>query len=679
MKCVNCGYNNLDEDNKCVNCGERLLKEDLDKILESKNSFDVDQTNDEIEKADKNNKIGTIILAGILVLIMFVVYGVGYLTPLNDYKDVNTENRLEESLERYHLNINDIYVDDIAFDLDYKLMSEKLLPEIKDYKGTITTPEIMKSLDEKITRSNEIGEKLYWYAKYQVDLDASDENAQELLEKGLSILGQFEESIAFLMPELVNKNKSELEYILNYKGSSEIETKEIMNQLKEMKEHTLSDEGENLLAMASGLLESPKNIWDKITVLDPVYPVYMDEEDNVNDIRSYELWEKAQSDPEFALEYNRLYAQVNGQNDNALAGTLMAEVQKNNFLAKARNYNSALEMSLSESEIQTQLYFDLIKITNENLKYLHKYQNIIMENEDQDVFISNERFKISRGEELIKEALKPLGNDYVKGFENAFEQRWIDLYPSEYKESGAYTSGVKKVHPYIVMNYINNYDSVSTLIHEFGHLMNYYYSSKKVKGTNWTPQDFIAEVPSTMNETLLIRQLKDNSKDSLERLKWLKYEIENINNTYFLQTMMAEFQQKIHDENLNGNIMTADELNKLYGSLYIKYFGESVKEYFVDEKSNEWSQISHFYQGFYVYKYATSLALAYDVSDKILEDKNNEYRDKYLEYLSFGSTRNPYDAMAFIDIDLNNTKWLDNFMEYYKGLVEEYQELLNDL
>ena len=283
-------------------------------------------------------------------------------------------------------------------------------------------------------------------------------------------------------------------------------------------------------------------------------------------------------------------------------------------------------------------------------------------------------FSISEAREILSETYKYLGDDYIDDFNYALDNNWIDLVPSEFKEEGAYTSGMKEVHPYIIMSYYGGLYDLSTLTHEYGHMANYRYSQEAVDSTSWTPNNFTAEVPSIFNEAILSEYLRDNAKTTDEKLAYLNNELNLINDTFFFQAMLSEFQYKIYKEVENGNLLTADELNKLFGSLYIEYYGDSFKDYLFDETSGYWSNIPHFYNGFYVYKYSTSLAIAYSVKEHI--DSNDISVQDYLDFLEHGSVISPEESLKTLNIDLYSDVWMNDLFNYYEMLIDELDYLL---
>lgn len=576
----------------------------------------------------------------------------------------------------YSLDVTHIYKTIDEFYSDVELLKNTISPEFEKFENTLNSKENIKEAFELYDKGYYITEKIYWYAQYQVSIDASNEEIQNLADEADAVIQTFTESTSYMWPELSMHDKETLKDILNYDGVLKADYERTLAQLIEMKIHILSKETEDALAMLTTFNSSPKNIWDKLSVLDTKYSVYRMDDGTLLDFTNEDNITKYQNDPEIAPKLFEYYTKMDRQNENALAEILMSEVQKNIAYSKIKKYDSFLEYGLSSDEVPKELYLNLLRKIDNNLPLLHKYQKLENKMYDDNLFpvISNE-FSMTNSRKILAESYKIFGDEYINRFNYALDNNWFDLLAREFKEQGAYTSGMKKVHPYIIMTYNGTLADLSTLTHEYGHMANYKYSQDAVNSSSWTPNAFTAEVPSTFNEAILSDYLRNSAETTDEKLAYLNNELSLINNTFFYQAMLAEFQYTIYQEVDNGNVLSADELNKLFGQLYTKYYGKSVEGFMFEGTNSYWSQISHFYSGFYVYKYSTSVAIAYSVKEKIAADEITI--DDYLKFLEHGTILSPSDSLKSLNIDLKSDKWMDDFFKYYETLVDEYEELLN--
>lgn len=717
MKCPKCEnmYDRTVHD-RCPVCG-RATNEDLEKqdeislnenqslnekamVNEGVNYNPLNDTNNTNTntKEKKKHSLAFYLIAAFIAFILFTLTFIGF--SINSFlkitnetsnnlevvKDVDTDEnsvQIEQSTlnifgddnNLYNLDVSHIYKNTAEFNKDIEKLKIAISPAIEALSGKLNSKKNIKMAFQLYDEGYYITEKIYWYAQYQVSIDASNEDVQNLADQADSVIQAFTEATSYIWPELAKKDENTLKDILNYDGVSEKEYKRNLSQLIEMKNHILSTETEDALAMLTTFNSSPKNIWDKLSVLDTIFYVHRMDDGTLLDFSSDEKVDKYQKDPEINAQLFEYYTEMDRQNENALAEILMSEVQKNIAYSKIKKYDTFLDYSLSLDEVPSELYINLLNKIDANLDSLHRYQELEnkMINENLLPTISDQ-FTMDKARSILSDSYKVFGDKYVTDFNYALDNNWLDLRPKEFKEDGAYTSGMKLVHPYIVMTYDGSLADLSTLTHEYGHMANYKYSQDAIDSSSWTPNSFTAEVPSTFNEAILSDYLRSKATSTDEKLAYLSNELTLINNTFFYQAMLAEFQYKIYVQVDSGNVMSADELNKLFGQLYIKYYGDSVRDFMFEETNSYWSHISHFYSGFYVYKYSTSLAIAYSVKEKISNDEIS--MDDYLTFLNDGSLVSSSDSLKNLNIDLKSDKWMDDFFKYYDTLVNEYEELL---
>ena len=314
-------------------------------------------------------------------------------------------------------------------------------------------------------------------------------------------------------------------------------------------------------------------------------------------------------------------------------------------------------------------YYDLKKELL-NLEELHLY----------DIYtpiISNfeKKYSFEDATNLVIDALKVLGDDYITILKDGFTNRWIDVYPTKSKRTGAYSGGSYDTYPYVLLNYQERYNDVSTLAHELGHSMHSYYARKTNDYQYGDYSIFVAEVASTVNEVLLAKHLLKTSKDKEEKLFILDNLMNLFKSTIYRQTMFAEFEKIIHEDAEQDIPLTADYISNKYYELNKKYFGEGVV---VDEEIKyEWSRIPHFYYNFYVYKYATGLSAACKIANDILEGKPNAV-ENYKKFLSCGTTLNPIESLKLADVDLNKKEVIESAINMFKETIEEFKEINNN-
>lgn len=577
-----------------------------------------------------------------------------------------------DDLTRYTADLSHIYTDDSEFYSDEAYMLETLLPRLEAFENQLNTPETLRLFIEAYEEAQWIMEKIYWYGNFAKSMDASNSTYQSYVNTGERLSQLFNETTAFYLPELAAHDESTIREILNYEGMTSETLEREVESFYEYKAHMLSKESEEIVATLTGLLNTPKNVWDKITVLDPYFPYYVLEDGTIIDFENEQQLNQLRRDSDVAPSLFEYAVMVERQNQNALAELLVSEVKKNIALAKIYKYDDFLAYGLSGAKVSSQVYLDLINSTEAHLETFQRSQRIKDENQ---LWIDNQNlYAIDNAYKLIKDSYAFYGDTYAKDFEFASNNRWFDLVAGPYKEAGAYVSGIKAVHPYMIMSYNGSLSDLFTLTHEYGHIANYALSQKNVPGVDWTPQDFTAEIPSTHNEIVLSEYLKKQATTDDERLMYLLNEIDLIENTFFFQTLLAEFQYDIHLRISEGELLTADDLNRIYGALEIKYYGDFLEEFMYEKSSSYWMQVPHLYYGFYVYSYSTSIALAYDIYSKF---EAGEITPKmYKTFLSLGSTLAPEEALNKLGVTLENNDWIEGFFSYYKGLVDELEALV---
>lgn len=347
-----------------------------------------------------------------------------------------------------------------------------------------------------------------------------------------------------------------------------------------------------------------------------------------------------------------------------------------------------MEASLASENIPVSVYDNLVKSVNNNVDSLHKYVSLrkkvlgVDKVHLYDMYVPlTKDFEVKvpyeDGKKMILEGLSPLGQDYTDTLKDAFEKRWADVYETNNKYSGAYQWGTYDPHPYVLMNYDDSADAMLTTAHEFGHVMNSYYTNKRQKYVNSEQPIFTAEVASTSNELMMLRYLINNAKSDAEKLYYINTLAENIRSTVYTQTMYAEFEKMIHERVENGEGLSADSLSSMWKDLMVKYYGSDFQD---DELANLWwARISHFYMNFYVYKYATSMAasnqLVKNMTEGTDEGKAAAIRN-YRDFLASGSSDYPIETLKKAGVDVTTSESVDNLLVEFGQLVDQMDELI---
>ena len=371
-------------------------------------------------------------------------------------------------------------------------------------------------------------------------------------------------------------------------------------------------------------------------------------------------------------------------------GTMLyAQVKRDVFYSRVRKYGTSLEASLDADRIPASVYQTLIEQANEHLHVLHRYFRLrarmmgVTDMRYWDIYpplVSGElHFPIERGKELVLDAMTPLGPEARQSIAEGFSARWMDVYPRQGKKSGAYMNGhVYDVHPYVLMNYNDDYESVSTLAHEWGHALHSYLTNRSQHFVNADYSIFVAEVASTLNEALLLHRMLEESTSPAERLFYLGHALEQLRGTFFRQSMFAEFELAIHERVEGGEALTADDFSGLYGELIRRYHGHEDGVVDIDEIFHlEWAYIPHFYYNFYVYQYATSVAAASYLAEQILGGAAGA-TEAYLDLLRAGGAGYPYDLLVKAGVDLAGPEPYRALMRRMGRIMDEIEDLIRD-
>ena len=586
-------------------------------------------------------------------------------------------------LEKDTWDLRVIYDETDKFNSDYEEV-RNLINDIKKYENTMlnNAKEFYETLNSYYSVSRRL-EKLYCYANLLFDTDTSDNVSQSLKGKVTNLYALLEKNSYFIVPNILKLEYSDIERF--YKKVPELKEYEIaLREEFRFKEHTLSDNEEKLLSSLGKMLGNNYDTYElfkdcdlsfgditledgsKVTINNSNYSLYI--ENKNREIRR----------DTFVTLY-KTYKQYK----NTFASLISNNINEDISISKIKKYNSAIECSLYKDEIDLSVYDNLISSVNDGLSILYKYYDIkkkvlgVSELHLYDVYVSmlkeyNKEYKYDDAVEIVKRALGVLGEDYIKVIDDGIKKRWIDVYPTKNKRTGGYSSGGYDTYPYILLNYQDKYNDMSTLAHELGHSMHSYYARSNNSYIYGDYSIFVAEVASTVNELLLAKYMLKNSSSKEEKLYILNKLMELFRATIFRQTMFAEFERDIYNLSENDEVLTADKLCDMYYLLNKKYFGDNVV--IDDEIRYEWERIPHFYYNFYVYKYATGLSYACNIVNNILSGKENAVKN-YINFLKCGRTKNPRDSLLVAGVDITKKEVVDNAIKMFDDILNEFNLL----
>ena len=589
----------------------------------------------------------------------------------------------EEIDNKLKWDLSKIYESKKLWQDDYEKLG-KLINKLDKYKGKLY--DNANNLYELLCLEDEMEilfSKLSFYAYLNKDVNLNSSNAQQLcglLDKYNILLS---EKTSYIMPELltgdmniINKFEKENEKLKEYHFMFE--------NLFRYKNHTLSEKEERVLNIISSSLEAPSEISSVLRDNDIDFGMIKDEAGNLVKLtnNNYSLFIESPKQAvrkEAFLKLHNTYKEY----QNVLAVSYKHTIENMYNLSMLKNYKSSLEYSLYSDNINEKVYDNLVKTVNENLNVLHKYYKFKKDalNKKElnlyDVYASMvksspKKYSLEEAKELILNTFSIFGEDYTNKLKYMFDNSYIDYMPHDSKRSGAYSSTIYGVHPYVLLNYNGKYDDVSTLAHELGHAMHGVYSCENNPYVYHDTSIFIAEVASTVNELLLANYVFNHSNDKKEKLYILDKTLELIRATLFRQTMFAEFERDMHTLNQNNEVITYELLNTKYYELNKKYFGSSVNVN--KEIEIEWARIPHFYTPFYVYKYATGISASIAIVSKILNNEKNAV-ENYIKFLKLGSSVYPIDALKVAGVDMENKSAIQDAVNYFDKLLNEYKKL----
>ncbi|MEG0918379.1 MAG: oligoendopeptidase F [Anaerovoracaceae bacterium] len=593
-------------------------------------------------------------------------------------KTVKKRNEIDK---KYKWNIEAMYPDEKLWEEDLN-EALRLSEEFAAYKGVLTSNHMI--LTEALIARDKIWmkvEKAFVYSRMRRDEDNSNEKYQAMCDKSGQIIAKVSANTSFFLPELTETDSNIL--LLYLEESPKLKTYEflIKDVLRE-KEHILSKQEENILAQMGEITSSTNDIFTMLNNADIKFGQITDENgDQVTLTHGNYINFMESHNREIRQEaYTKMYTSYKDL-INTISTTYNYNTKTDTVSAKLRKYNSAIESALSGDNIPLSVYDNLVSVVNKHLPALHKYINLrkkilgVDQLKMYDIYvplvkIPDRKITFEEGIDIIEDALRPLGDEYISRMKEGISQGWIDVYENQGKTSGAYSFGSYDSYPYILLNYSETLKDVFTIIHEMGHSMHSSYTRENQPFVYGDHSIFTAEVASTVNENLLMKHLIAKETDPDMKKYLINLHLEEFRTTLFRQTMFAEFEQFTHKTVEDGNSLTANLMCEEYHKLNKKYFGEALGN--DDYIKYEWSRIPHFYNAFYVYKYATGYSAATAISDLILKNGSKDY----LEFLKTGNSDHPIELLKIAGVDMSSPKPIETAMEEFSKLVDEFEKLI---
>jgi len=589
--------------------------------------------------------------------------------------------------QEYTWNINSIYADDAAWEADYKRL-EALIPSLEHLSGTLgqSADAFLGALQQR-DNATKLLEQLYVYAFLRRAEDTINSTYQALTGRIGALYARLNSAVAFFEPEILALPDEQIDAMLAQNDELRV-YEHSLNELRRQRDHIRSAEVEALLAAAGEMARAPEAIFDTLNDADLKFPMVEDEDGNQVELSQgrYIKFMESTKRPVRKAAFEALYGTyATVRNTTGMA--LSNHIRTHTFYARARNYPSALEAALEPDVIPLSVYTNLVETVNNNLDTLHRYMRLRkrMLNVDElhmyDVYaplIGDAKFEYTydQARDLMERGLAPLGQDYIQSMMRGLrEQRWVDVYENEGKQSGAFSWGSYTTQPFIMMNFQDDLNSVYTLAHELGHSMHSFHTRRTQPYTYGSYTIFVAEVASTLNEALLTDYFLKTTDDRLLRMYVLNNQIEEFRRTMFRQTMFAEFELETHRRTEAGDSMTADSFSELYYDINKRYHGPDVV---ADEQiALEWSRIPHFYSNFYVYKYATGIAASAALSRQILNEGQPAV-DRYLQFLSGGSSRTSIELLKGAGVDMTAPEPVQQACDIFGELVTQMEQLADE-
>lgn len=606
-----------------------------------------------------------------------------FFSPEIQSMEIPTRDQIDE---KYKWNLIDVYSSDEDWEKDFKWIEENII-HYHGYEGLLG--QSSEKLLACLKFDEEIGmklERLYLYSMLSKDSDLRNTKYQGMDDRIKRIYSQVLAASSYIKPEILSIGQNKINSLIS--GNSTLQVHQhSFDDLFRFAKHTLDKEKEELLAMASEVTQVPYNTYSLFTNADLKFPKVEDNNGNeleMSHSRYYAaLYSKDRSYRERAF---KAYLTPYKENVNSFGALFNGNLKSNIFYAKARKYNSAREAALFKNNIPISVYDNLIRTVNDNLTPMHRWATLkkkllgLNELHPFDAYVTlfdqklEKKYPYDIAVKIVLDSLEVMGKDYLSSLNKAFNNRWIDVYETKAKRSGAYSSGTTfGVHPYVLLNWTDLLNDVFTLAHEMGHNMHSYYTGLNQPFVYANYSIFLAEVASTFNESLLLDHLVNIAESKEEKLFLLEKYLNNVTTTVYRQVMFAEFEQLTHSKVENGDALTPDILCGLYKDVFQKYWGPEM--IIDDEETYTWARVPHFYYNFYVYQYATGFAASEALALKVKKDGEPAVK-KYLDFLKSGSSDYPINILEKAGVNMNSQEPILAVTNKMNKIIDEIENLI---
>lgn len=591
-----------------------------------------------------------------------------------------------EIADEYKWRLEDIFESDAAFE-NALSQAGKYPEKISAFQGRISKSagDLLAyfKLDDEIT---EAARALINYANRKSDEDTRVSLYSGYCDRVEMLLTQIGSSAAFAVPEILTISEEAMENFYNEESGLKL-YKLALDRIFKRREHILTPAEERILAMTGEMRNTPSTVFSMLDNADIKFPDAVDKDGTAHQITHGSYIPLMQSEDRTLRKsaFENLYNTYKSF-ENTYTAVLSGHLKTLGFNANVRKYENTLEAALDSTEVPQTVYHSLIEAVHENMDKMYRYVELrkkllgVDELHYYDLYapiVSDAEMKITyeQAKEMVLEAVKPLGDDYVKLMADGFNGGWVDVYENEGKCSGAYSAGAL-VHPYVLLNHTDDLQSAFTVAHEMGHALHSYFSNKHQPTAYSDYEIFVAEVASTFNESLLMQYLLKTTSDKKQKAYLINYFLEQFRTTLYRQTMFAEFELKINEAQASGEAITSDFLCGLYGDLNKLYFGSGIVP--DEEIKYEWARIPHFYYDYYVYQYATGFSAAIALSQRVLEGGEQERAD-YLGFLKGGCSKTPVDLLKGAGVDMTDTSVVSDALKLFGDLLDEMEKLADEI
>ncbi len=597
-------------------------------------------------------------------------------------KDLKKRDQIDS---KYKWNIEAMIPDESVIDSRLKQISEDAAGYTEKFAGNLTSSgetllDALKTRDDIWQRL----EKIFVYARMRRDENNAENRYQAMSDRCQSVIAAVSAAMSFFTPELLSAPEEKILGYLDTTDGLEVYSFLIKDTLRQ-KAHVLSAAEENILAQMSEVTGATNDIFTMLNNADIKFAEITDEDgDKVrvthgNYIRFMESHNRQVRED----AYNAMYDSYKGL-INTIASAYNYNTKNDVISSRIRKYPSARAAALSGDNIPGEVYDNLVSAVNRNLPSMHRYVELRKKMLGVDklhmydmyvplIEIPDRKVSYEEGLDIMRRALEPLGSEYIEKMNQGISEGWIDVYENEGKTSGAYSFGSYDSYPYILLNYTDTLKDVFTIIHEMGHSMHSRYTRDSQPYIYGSHSIFTAEVASTVNESLLIQYLLNNAEDTEMRKYLLNLHIEEFRTTLFRQTMFAEFEDMTHKAIEDGQVLTADWMCSIYDELNARYYGPAVEK--DDTIKYEWARIPHFYNAFYVYKYATGYSAATAISGKILKE-GKPAAGRYIDFLKTGESDYPIELLRIAGVDMSTPEPVEKAMDTFNSLLDEFEKLI---